>query len=186
MWDNIWLDWLRDEQKVKSKTIVICSGYYCPIHELHIEMLEAARKLGDELWVIVNNNCQTAKKKNGFVFQDERARLKIVQSLKCVDKAILSCQAESDVSVSISGLCYSIFSFEYGRPDNQVIFANGGDRTTPNPAEQRVCERYGVKMVYNVGPDKTTSSTDLIEKAGKWWADKYLNVSPVFKWPRWD
>jgi cytidyltransferase-like protein len=44
------------------KTIVITSGYFNPLHPGHLECLELCRELGDELWVIVNNDQQVRLK----------------------------------------------------------------------------------------------------------------------------
>ena len=42
----------------KKITSVAVSGYFDPIHVGHIEYLELAKKLGNKLIVIVNNNHQ--------------------------------------------------------------------------------------------------------------------------------
>ncbi|MBQ7616462.1 hypothetical protein IJS64_00275 [bacterium] len=49
------------------------------------------KELGDELWVIVNNDVQ-ARLKTGKeeVFQDEQFRLRVVSSLRVVDEVFLS------------------------------------------------------------------------------------------------
>ena len=49
---------------MKKTIIVAASGYFDPIHTGHIEYLELAKKLGDRLVVIVNNDNQTKNKKN--------------------------------------------------------------------------------------------------------------------------
>ena len=40
---------------IHMKTVAV-SGYFDPIHVGHLEYLELAKKLGDRLVVIVNNN----------------------------------------------------------------------------------------------------------------------------------
>jgi cytidyltransferase-like protein len=44
--------------KELKPTIVVTCGYFNPIHPGHIECFTLARALGDELWVIVNNDQQ--------------------------------------------------------------------------------------------------------------------------------
>jgi D-beta-D-heptose 7-phosphate kinase/D-beta-D-heptose 1-phosphate adenosyltransferase len=39
----------------RSKTLVIASGYFNPVHKGHIEYLTRSKELGDKLFVIVNN-----------------------------------------------------------------------------------------------------------------------------------
>ncbi|HOQ79174.1 MAG TPA: adenylyltransferase/cytidyltransferase family protein, partial [Candidatus Absconditabacterales bacterium] len=69
------------------KTVVITSGYYNPIHPGHIECLELCKALGDELWVIVNNDEQArAKTGKQEVFQDENFRMRVVGAIKGVDQ----------------------------------------------------------------------------------------------------
>ncbi len=158
------LDYVFDHinrKQTKQKTIVIVSGYYAPLHINHIEMMEAARKLGDELWVIVNNDKQLLRKK-GFCFQDERERYKIVSSLKCVDKAWVSEGDEEHIGWDIAKWVGG--SWDELHAGTKWIFANGGDRVSPHPKEEELCNTLKIEMVYNVGPPKTTSSSDLIRR----------------------
>jgi hypothetical protein len=43
-----------------------------------------------------------------------------------------------------------------------MIFCNGGDRTKGNSPEEQYCEWRGIKTVYNVGGEKTQSSSELL------------------------
>ena len=62
---------------------VAISGYFDPIHVGHIEYIKTAKKLGDWLVVIVNNNHQCNLKK-GKYFMDENDRVLIVKNIKAV------------------------------------------------------------------------------------------------------
>ena len=54
----------------KKKTVVVVSGGFDPIHIGHVRLFEAARKLGDELVGILNNdNLLKKKKEKIFVVQ---------------------------------------------------------------------------------------------------------------------
>ena len=64
---------------------IAVSGYFDPIHVGHIEYINNAKKLGDWLVVIVNNNNQCALKK-GKYFMDEKDRVLIVKNIKAVDE----------------------------------------------------------------------------------------------------
>ena len=46
-----------------------------------------------------------------------------------------------------------------GRNDYEIYFANGGDRTTDNVPEQKVCEQLGVEMIWGIGGGKIQSSS---------------------------
>ena len=126
--------------------VVAVSGYFDPIHVGHIEYLKLAKQLGDKLVVIVNNDFQ-ARIKKGKSFMNERDRVEIVASLKCVDEVFLS--IDRDLSV-----CKSL---EFIQPN---IFANGGDRKLDEIPETRIMKKYGIKMVDGLGM-KIRSSSDL-------------------------
>jgi len=54
-------------KKAKKPIVVAVSGGFDPIHIGHVRMIQEARKLGDKLVVIINNDhCLTHKK--GYAF----------------------------------------------------------------------------------------------------------------------
>ena len=83
---------------------VCISGYFDPLHVGHIEYINKAKKLGDYLVVIVNNNLQCKLKKGKF-FMDENDRVEIVKNLKSVDEVFLS--IDSDKTVCKSPVSYT-------------------------------------------------------------------------------
>jgi len=61
-------------KKLKSKNIIVAvSGYFAPLHSGHIEYIKLARKLGDYLVVILNNDKQGRLKKKKF-YELKRAK----------------------------------------------------------------------------------------------------------------
>ena len=130
-------------------TVVAASGYFDPLHVGHIEYLEEAKKLGDKLIVIVNNDEQAVLKK-GKPFMSQGDRLKIVKSLRCVDEAFISIDNNSSVCESL-------------RLAKPHIFANGGDRKQEEIPEAGVCEELGIEMVDGLG-EKIRSSSDYNKK----------------------
>ena len=46
-----------------SKSVVVASGYFDPMHYGHIEYLQKSKDLGDKLIVIVNSDKQARMKK---------------------------------------------------------------------------------------------------------------------------
>ena len=70
------------------KTVIV-SGYFNPLHGGHLDMIEAAAKLGEHLIVIVNNDKQQVLKK-GKIILDEKNRLRLMRALKGVDQVVLS------------------------------------------------------------------------------------------------
>ena len=126
--------------------VVAISGYFDPIHVGHIEYINMAKKLGDKLVVIVNNNYQCELKK-GKPFMDEKDRVTIVSNLKNVDEVFLSIDKDKTVCASLEKI----------KPD---IFANGGDRKNYEIPESVICKKYDIKIIDGLG-DKIRSSSDL-------------------------
>ena len=126
--------------------VVAISGYFDPIHVGHLEYINMAKKLGDKLVVIVNNNYQCELKK-GKPFMDEKDRVTIVSNLKNVDEVFLSIDKDKTVCASLEKI----------KPD---IFANGGDRKNYEIPESVICKKYDIKIIDGLG-EKIRSSSDL-------------------------
>ena len=124
---------------------VATSGYFDPLHVGHIEYLELAKKLGDKLIVIINNDEQ-AKLKKGKSFMNEKDRMKIILSLTCVDEVFLSIDKDQTQCNSLKLL----------KPN---IFANGGDRNNNEIPELSICKKLNIKIVDGLGK-KIRSSSD--------------------------
>jgi len=138
------------------KTVVV-SGGFDPIHIGHVRLINEAKKLGDKLIVIINND-NWLKKKKKYTFMNEDDRMEIIQNLKNVDEVILTSHEENTDDMSV---CREL---EKIKPN---IFANGGDRKSDNIPEYEVCELLGIEMVFNVGGEKLRSSSDLVKEAEK-------------------
>jgi cytidyltransferase-like protein len=140
---------------VKQKAIIV-SGYFNPIHKGHIEYFQNAKKNGDKLFVIVNNDFQRALK-GSKEFQDENERVFIVQNLRLVDKCFLSIDQDRTVIESIK-IIYNEFGNEY-----QLAFANGGDQNNDTIPEKPICEQLGIELIDGLG-GKIQSSSWLLNK----------------------
>ncbi|HEV7424663.1 MAG TPA: adenylyltransferase/cytidyltransferase family protein [Candidatus Paceibacterota bacterium] len=153
----------------KRKKVVMVSGGFDPVHIGHVRMFQEAKKLGDELVVVINND-NWKRKKRRHVFMPDIERKEIIKAFACVDRVVLTGHSKNlktpkDMSVSKELLKI--------KPD---IFANGGDRNeedskNPNSSlyyEVDVCKKLGIKMVYNVGRGgKIRSSSELLKKYSK-------------------
>jgi len=138
--------------------VVIVSGYFNPLHGGHLDMIEAAKSLGDRLVVIVNNDIQQ-KIKKGKIILDEHNRVRLMRALRDVDAVFLSIDKELPVTESLEFLAKQ---FE----GEKIIFANGGDRDSEKAIpETDVCNRYGIKMVFGVGGDNKADSSTRINQA---------------------
>lgn len=138
----------------KKKIVVAVSGGWDPLHVGHVRLFRRARKLGDKLIVIINND-NWLKKKKGFVFMPQGERKELIKALADVDEVVLTGHKPNPKDMSVCAELRKI------RPD---IFANGGDRTKKNIPEVAVCEAVGCKMVFNTGRGgKIQSSSWLLD-----------------------
>ena len=129
----------------KKPVVVAVSGYFNPLHIGHLEMIERAKKLGDKLVAIVNNDIQVALK-GSFPFMSAADRLKIVKAIKGVDEVFLAIDKDLSVRQSLAQI----------KPH---IFANGGDRKSVGDVpEYEVCQRLNIKMVDGLGRKIRASS----------------------------
>lgn len=136
----------------------IVSGYFSPLHVGHLDMFEAARARSGTLIVIVNNDAQQLLKKGRLIIPDTE-RLRIVQSMRVVDDALVSVDEDAWIDTTFDEV-------RRRYPDHDLEFCNGGDRpaTTVPSAEAASAERNGIEMVYGVGgEEKADSSTRILE-----------------------
>jgi D-beta-D-heptose 7-phosphate kinase/D-beta-D-heptose 1-phosphate adenosyltransferase len=140
-----------------NKTLVICSGYFNPVHKGHIEYLKRSAELGDYLYVIVNSDLQVGLK-GSKPFMDEEERLIIIESLRFVDKAMVSVDQDRFVRKSVEAI-----AFEKRNEFQRILFANGGDQSNGTIGEIEICKTLGIELVDGLG-DKIQSSSKLKNK----------------------
>lgn len=129
------------------------SGGFDPVHVGHLRMFREAKKLGDELLVVLNCDDWLIRKK-GRYFMSAADRAEIIQAFDCVDRVYVLESDRNDVGEAIA-----LF-----KPH---IFANGGDRRAEaDIPEAVVCKELGVEMIFNVGGDKLRSSSELLKNYG--------------------
>lgn len=141
-----------------SKTTVLVTGGFDPVHSGHIEYFKSAKALGDKLVVGLNSDEWLIRKK-GQPFMPWEERAKIVSSLSMVDEVIKF--DDSDDSA-----CHAIYTLlSRNHHDDTLIFANGGDRTKENIPEYAMYKNtYGVQFLWGVGgTDKKNSSSWILE-----------------------
>lgn len=144
---------------MENQKIIIASGYFNPLHVGHINLFREAKKMGDTLVVIVNNDSQ-AKIKGSALFMPESERGEIIKNIKYVDEVFLSVDKDKSVAKSLE----QVFK-KY--PNCEFMFANGGDRGEDNIPEAEVCKKFGIKIVDGVGGVKVQSSSWLLNNVKK-------------------
>ena len=127
--------------KKSKKVVVAVSGGFDPVHSGHTRLFHEAKKLGDELVVILNND-NWLKKKKGQVFMSEQERKEIIEALGDVDRVLITSHPKNPKDMSV---CNELFKLK------PHIFANGGDRVKSNIPEVPVCESIDCAMVFNIG-----------------------------------
>jgi D-beta-D-heptose 7-phosphate kinase/D-beta-D-heptose 1-phosphate adenosyltransferase len=92
----------------KTKTLVIASGYFNPVHKGHIDYLTQSKQLGDKLFVIVNNDTQR-QMKGSKEFMNEEERKLVIETLKPVDWAVVAIDTQNrqvDKSIEMIHMLY--------------------------------------------------------------------------------
>lgn len=135
---------------VKNMEKVVCvSGYFDPIHKGHLEYFELARKLGDRLVVILNNDVQVALKK-GKSFMSQRERKIVLEALDVVDEVFVSVDEDESVCKSL-------------RVINPDVFAQKENRFSHEIFEEKICRELDIKMIDNLGEKIQSSSNSIRE-----------------------
>lgn len=140
--------------------IVIVSGFFNPLHGGHLDMIEAAARMGDRLVVIVNNDVQQVLKKDKVILSEQN-RARLIGALRAVDEVVIAVDSDPPVIKTLAMLAGQ-------NPNDELIFANGGDRDSEKVIpETEVCREYGIEMVFGVGGmEKADSSTRINQALG--------------------
>ena len=139
----------------------IVSGGFDPIHEGHIAMIVASAKQSDGVIVLANSD-DWLRRKKGKNFYTFKTRCAILQNLKGVIDVL-------DMDDSDNSACDGIRKARQKYPNDELVFANGGDRTKDNIPEMPTCKECNVDIVFGVGGEnKANSSSWILQK----WNDK--------------
>jgi cytidyltransferase-like protein len=134
--------------------IVIVTGGFDPIHSGHIALLKEAKNLGHALAVGLNSD-EWLRRKKGHEFMPWSERSAIIENLKMVD-IVFSFDDGDGSAIDAIKRVKEVY------PDDELIFANGGDRTKDNIPEM-VFE--DVEFVFGVGgEDKKNSSSWILDE----------------------
>lgn len=141
------------------KTTIV-SGFFNPLHGGHLDMIEAAAKMGDKLIVIVNNDEQQILKKGKIILPEEN-RARLLRALKDVDEVIISVDNDPTVIKTLHAIADKY-------PDHSLTFANGGDRDSEKAIpEGEVAKARNIELVFGVGGmEKADSSTRINQANG--------------------
>jgi len=141
------------------KTTIV-SGFFNPLHGGHLDMIEAAAAMGDQLIVIVNNDVQQVLKKDKIILPEEN-RARLIKALRHVDEVIIAVDNDPTVIKTLHAIADKY-------PDHELIFANGGDRDSEKAIpEGEVARERNIALVFGVGGiEKADSSTRINQALG--------------------
>ncbi len=144
---------------------VIVSGYFNPLHGGHLDLIESARALGEYLIVVINNDKAQLLKK-GKIILDEENRMRLMAALRVVDEVMLS--VDEDL-----GQANTLYKIREMYPDDELIFANGGDRDPSKhglpETETQACVDSNITAVFGIGShevEKRDSSSRINKEHG--------------------
>ena len=157
--------------------IVLATGGFDPLHSGHIQYFNEAKKLGDKLIIGLNSD-EWLERKKGKAFMPWNERLAIINNLQMVDE-VFTFMDDDDTAINF------IKQVKAHYPNDQLIFANGGDRTADNIPEMIFND---IVFAFGVGgKDKKNSSSWLLEewKSPKtirnWGWYRVLDEKPEYK-----
>ena len=130
--------------------ISVISGGFDPVHSGHIDLINHASSMGDILIVGLNSD-EWLRRKKGKAFMNYEERRKILESMKNVDR-VLSFNDRDGTAIALLELVKLTYL------NNHIQFCNGGDRTEENIREMEI---ENVEFIFNVGGDKSQSSSEL-------------------------
>jgi cytidyltransferase-like protein len=144
--------------------IIIVSGGFDPIHSGHIAYFKSARSLGDKLVVALNSDSWLENKKGKF-FMSFNERKAIIESMSCVDEVIDFDDDDKGSAINALEKVKTLY------PNDNLFFANGGDRTNSNIPEMSVS---GIEFLFSVGGDDKKNSSSWILKNWQYYHEERL------------
>ena len=144
--------------------IIIVSGGFDPLHSGHIAYFKSAKELGDMLVVALNSDEWLVNKK-GKSFMPFAERKTIIENLSCVDLVI---DFEDDETGSASN---ALIKAKEMFPNDNIYFANGGDRNKNNIPEMSVSD---IEFIFSVGGDDKKNSSSWILKNWQYYHEERL------------
>ena len=134
---------------------VIVSGGFDPVHVGHLRLFKEAKKHGDRLIVVVNSDDFLIAKK-GYFAESQEDRRELIQAFECVDMVFPAIDKDQTVCETLKELK------KLSAEDDQLVFANGGDRFLDDVPEVKVCKENGIETLFNIGGGKVNSSSKII------------------------
>lgn len=137
------------------KKVVLVTGGFDPIHSGHIAYIKEAKKLGDIL-VVGANSDQWLRDKKGREFMPWEERATVLSAISEVSRVINFDDADGSAKDAIRKV-RQLYPYE------QIVFANGGDRTKTNIPEMDLLDSMlHLEFVFGVGGEHKMNSSSWI------------------------
>jgi len=144
--------------------IIIVSGGFDPLHSGHIAYFKSAKEYGKKLVVALNSDSWLINKKGKF-FMPFNERKAIIENISFVDEVIDFKDDELGSCINALKKAKNIY------PNDELFFANGGDRNNSNIPEMSVS---GIKFIFSVGGDDKKNSSSWILKNWQYYHEERL------------
>ena len=139
---------IADRLRVAGQRIVLANGCFDLLHVGHVRYLEAARALGDVLFVGINDDAAVARLKGpGRPLMPAAERAEVLSALRAVDHVVVFEDDTADKLVAAI------------RP---AIHAKGTDYTADSVPERETVRAHGGRVVI-VGDPKDHATRDAIQ-----------------------
>jgi rfaE bifunctional protein nucleotidyltransferase chain/domain len=142
--------------RAEGKRIVLANGCFDLLHVGHVRYLEAARALGDVLFVGINGDAAVARLKGpGRPLMPAAERVEVLAALRAVDHVVVFEEETADALVA--AIC-------------PAIHAKGTDYTPDTVPERDTVRAHGGRVVI-VGDPKAHATRDAIQTIVERFAD---------------
>ena len=142
---------------IKKYDYALVSGGFDPVHVGHLRMFQDAKRISNNVVLLLNND-QWLIKKKGKPFMNQNQRKEILEEFKSISKVII--QTSTDKSSS-----QAIEKFVKNHPDKTICYCNGGDRSNiKNIREADICKKLGVDLQFEVGGKMKVESSSQLTK----------------------
>ena len=138
---------LAERLRAEGRRVVLANGCFDLLHVGHVRYLEAARRLGDVLFVGINDDATVARLKGrGRPLMPVAERVELLEALRAVDHVVVFAEDTADRMVAAL------------RPD---VHAKGTDYAPEAVPEAATVRAHGGTVAV-VGDPKDHSTRDLI------------------------
>lgn len=138
---------LAQRLRAEGKRIVFANGCFDLLHVGHVRYLDAARRLGDVLFVGINGDAAVARLKGrGRPLMPAVERVELLAALRAVDHVVVFDDDTADALITAV------------RPD---VHAKGTDYTPDSVPERETVRAYGGRVAI-VGDQKDHATRDVI------------------------